>query len=111
MRKPVIAGNWKLFKKQADAATLVAELAPLVKDTIGVEIVVAPVFTSLAAVQQKIAGTNINLSAQNCYWEEEGAFTGEIAPGMLMDAGCSHDPRKRHIEPINCYKTSSCHRP
>ena len=90
MRKPVIAGNWKLFKKQADAAALVAELAPLVKDTVGVEIVVAPVFTSLAAVQQKIAGTNINLSAQNCYWEEEGAFTGEIAPGMLVDAGCSH---------------------
>ena len=90
MRKPVIAGNWKLFKKQADAAALVAELAPLVKDAIGVEIVVAPVFTSLAAVQQKIAGTNIHLSAQNCYWEEEGAFTGEIAPGMLVDTGCSH---------------------
>jgi triosephosphate isomerase len=90
MRTPVIAGNWKLFKKQADAAALVAGLAPLVKDTVGVEIVVAPVFTSLAAVREKIAGTNIRLSAQNCYWEEEGAFTGEIAPGMLVDAGCSH---------------------
>lgn len=90
MRIPVIAGNWKLFKQQADAATLVAGLAPLVKDTTGVEIVVAPVFTSLAAVREKLAGTNINLSAQNCYWEEEGAFTGEIAPGMLVDAGCSH---------------------
>ena len=90
MRTPVIAGNWKLFKKQADAAALVAGLAPLVKDAVGVEIVVAPVFTSLAAVREKIAGTNISLSAQNCYWEEEGAFTGEIAPGMLVDAGCSH---------------------
>jgi triosephosphate isomerase len=90
MRTPVIAGNWKLFKKQADAAALVAGLAPLVKDAVGVEIVVAPVFTSLAAVREKIAGTNINLSAQNCYWEEEGAFTGEIAPGMLVDSGCSH---------------------
>lgn len=90
MRTPVIAGNWKLFKKQADAAALVEGLAPLVKDTSGVEIVVAPVFTSLAAVKTKINGTNINLSAQNCYWEEEGAFTGEIAPGMLVDAGCSH---------------------
>jgi triosephosphate isomerase len=90
MRTPVIAGNWKLFKKQADSAALVAGLAPLVKDTVGVEIVVAPVFTSLAAVREKIAGTNIRLSAQNCYWEEEGAFTGEIAPGMLVDAGCSH---------------------
>ena len=90
MRTPVIAGNWKLFKKQADAAALVEGLALLVKDTIGVEIVVAPVFTSLAAVKAKISGTNIKLSAQNCYWEEEGAFTGEIAPGMLVDAGCSH---------------------
>ena len=90
MRTPVIAGNWKLFKKQADAAALVAGLIPLVKDAVGVEIVVAPVFTSLAAVREKLTGANINLSAQNCYWEEEGAFTGEIAPGMLADAGCSH---------------------
>ena len=90
MRTPVIAGNWKLFKNQADAAALVTGLAPLVRDTAGVEIVVAPVFTSLATVREKIAGTNINLSAQDCYWEEEGAYTGEIAPGMLVDAGCSH---------------------
>lgn len=90
MRTPVIAGNWKMYKKQADAAALVAGLAPLVKDTAGVEIVVAPVFTSLATVREKIAGTNIKLSAQDCYWEEEGACTGEIAPGMLVDAGCSH---------------------
>ncbi len=90
MRTPVIAGNWKLFKKQGDAVALVEGLIPLVKDTVGVEIVVAPVFTSLSAVCEKISGTNINLSAQNCYWEEEGAFTGEIAPGMLADAGCSH---------------------
>jgi triosephosphate isomerase (TIM) len=90
MRTPVIAGNWKLFKKQAEAASLVEALIPLVQDTVGVEIVVSPVFTSLAAVREKICGTTINLSAQNCYWEEEGAFTGEIAPGMLVDAGCSH---------------------
>ncbi len=90
MRTPVIAGNWKLFKKQAEAAALVEGLIPLVKDAVGVEIVVAPVFTSLSTVQAKISGTNINLSAQDCYWEEEGAFTGEIAPGMLIDAGCSH---------------------
>ena len=90
MRTPVIAGNWKLFKKQADAADLVTALIPLVKDAVGVEIVVAPVFTSLSAVREKIRGTNIKLSAQNCYWEEEGAFTGEIAPGMIKDAGCSH---------------------
>lgn len=90
MRKPVIAGNWKLFKKRDEAAALVEGLAPLVKDAVDVEIVVAPVFTALSAVHEKIAGTAINLAAQNCFWEEEGAFTGEVAPGMLADAGCSH---------------------
>jgi triosephosphate isomerase len=90
MRKPVIAGNWKMFKRQADAAALVEGLVPLVKGAAGVEVVVAPVFTSLCAVLEGIAGTNIRLAAQDCFWEEEGAFTGEIAPGMLVDAGCSH---------------------
>lgn len=90
MRTPVIAGNWKMFKNQIEAAALIDGLAPLVKDTEGVEIVVAPVFTSLATVKNRIKGTNIALAAQNCYWEEEGAYTGEIAPGMLHDAGCSH---------------------
>jgi triosephosphate isomerase len=90
MRKPVIAGNWKMFKRQADAAALVEGLAPLVKGAAGVEVVVAPVFTSLCTVREKIAGTGIRLAAQDCFWEEEGAFTGEIAPGMLVDAGCSH---------------------
>ena len=56
----------------------------------GVEIVVAPVFTSLSCVADAIAGTEIKLAAQDCYWEEEGAFTGEVAPRLLKDAGCSH---------------------
>lgn len=90
MRKPVIAGNWKLFNKQAQAEALVSSLIPLVKSNNSVEIVVAPVFTSLVKVNSIIAGTNINLAAQDCFWEEEGAFTGEVSPGMLIDAGCSH---------------------
>lgn len=90
MRTPVIAGNWKLFKTIAEATALVNELKPLVAKTTGVEIVVAPVFTALTSVAASIAGSNVFLSAQDCYWEEEGAYTGEVSPKLLKDAGCTH---------------------
>jgi len=90
MRTPVIAGNWKLFKTIGEATALVSGLKPLVAGTTGVEIVVAPVFTALSRVADTLAGSNIRLAAQNCYWEEEGAFTGEVSPRLLKDAGCSH---------------------
>jgi len=90
MRKPVIAGNWKLFKTGAEATELVKGLLPLVSGAKDVEIVVAPVFTVLDRVNGVTAGSNIKLSAQDCYWEAEGAFTGEVSPKMLLDAGCSH---------------------
>ncbi|WP_246525649.1 triose-phosphate isomerase [Geomobilimonas luticola] len=90
MRKPVIAGNWKLYKTTPEALELVNGLKPLVVNNSRVEIVVAPVFTVLASVKQAIAGSPVSLAAQNCYWEEEGAFTGEVSPKMLVDAGCTH---------------------
>ena len=90
MRKPVIAGNWKLFKTIGEAVALVNELKPLVAKNQGVEVIVAPVFTALSRVGDALAGSNVKLAAQNCYWEEEGAFTGEVAPRLLKDAGCSH---------------------
>jgi len=90
MRIPVIAGNWKLFKTIAESVALVQELKPLVANSQGVEIVVAPVFTALSRVSDAIGNSNIRLAAQDCYWEEEGAFTGEVAPKLLKDAGCSH---------------------
>jgi len=90
MRKPVIAGNWKLFKTGQEASELIGALVPLVQNTKNVEIVVAPVFTVLSRVSGLIAASPINLAAQDCYWEEEGAFTGEVSPKMLVDAGCSH---------------------
>ena len=90
MRTPVIAGNWKLYKTSAEAVELVKGLIPLVKSRQGVEIVVAPVFTVLGRVHEVLAGSNIGLCAQDCFWEEEGAFTGEVSPRMLLDAGCSH---------------------
>lgn len=90
MRTPVIAGNWKLFKNIGEATAMVGELKALVAEAKGVEIVVAPVFTALSRVADTLAGSNINLAAQDCFWEEEGAFTGEVAPKLLKDAGCSH---------------------
>ncbi len=90
MRVPVIAGNWKLYKTTTEALDLVNGLIPPVKDTAGVEIVIAPVFTVLGSVGRAVSGTNIKLAGQNCFWEEEGAFTGEVSPRMLLDAGCSH---------------------
>jgi len=90
MRKPVIAGNWKLFKTAAEAVELVSGLLPLVAAADKVEIVVAPVFTVLERVSRSIAGSSIKLAAQDCYWEAEGAFTGEVSPKLLLDAGCSH---------------------
>lgn len=90
MRKPVIAGNWKLFKTSAEAVELVSGLLPLVSRANNVEIVVAPVFTVLDRVSRVISGSNVKLSAQDCYWEAEGAFTGEVSPKMLLNAGCSH---------------------
>jgi triosephosphate isomerase len=90
MRKPVIAGNWKLYKTNQEAADLVARLIPEVNKNRAVEIIVAPVFTALTTVKALISGSNIMLSGQDCFWEKEGAFTGEVSPELLVNAGCSH---------------------
>lgn len=90
MRVPVIAGNWKLFKTVGESVALVHELIPLVAGKRGVEIVVAPVFTALSRVGDALEGSNVRLAAQDCFWEEEGAFTGEVSPKLLKDVGCSH---------------------
>src|SRR5450759_4808328 len=101
MRTPVIAGNWKLFKTIAEATAMVNELKPLVARTAGVEIIVAPVFTALSRVAEALSGSNVRLAAQDCFWEEEGAFTGAVAPKLLADAGCSH-VIIGHSDPV-CY--------
>jgi triosephosphate isomerase len=90
MRKPIIAGNWKMNKTISEAVALVTSLKELVKDINDVEIIVAPAFTALNAVADAIKGTNIKLSAQDMYWKESGAFTGEISPLMLKDVGCQY---------------------
>jgi len=89
MRKPLIAGNWKLNKTIAEAETLATELVAALATVNDVEIIIAPVFTSLAQVAAKLTGSPIQLAGQNCYPQETGAFTGEVSPLMLRDAGCS----------------------
>jgi len=90
MRTPVIAGNWKMHNTVNESLALVRALKGLVAGVSGVEIIVAPVFTALGAVAAEIKGSNIALSSQNVFWEEKGAYTGEIAPGMLKDVGCTY---------------------
>jgi triosephosphate isomerase len=88
MRRPVIAGNWKMYKTQAEARAYFAALAPLVAGSTHCDIVVAPPFTALAAAVEAAKGTSISIAAQDMHWETEGAFTGEISAGMLLEAGC-----------------------
>lgn len=90
MRKPMIAGNWKLHKTLAESNSLITELIPAVAANQTVEIVVAPVYTALSKVAEAIAGSNIKLAAQNCYPQPQGAFTGEVSPPLLKDVGCDY---------------------
>ena len=90
MRKPMIAGNWKLNKTIAEARELSGALAQCLANFHDVDIVIAPVFTALTAVAETVKNTPIKLAAQNCYPEETGAFTGEVSPLMLKDAGCEY---------------------
>lgn len=90
MRKPMIAGNWKLHKTIPEAVELVSALKKDLADKTDIDIVVAPVFTALASVAEALKGSTIALAGQNCYCENSGAFTGEVSPAMLKDAGCTH---------------------
>ena len=89
-RKPVIAGNWKMFKTTSEATSLVTELVTLVAGASGREIVICPPFTALHAVKPLLVGSAIKLGAQNFHWETQGAFTGEISATMLKDVGCEY---------------------
>jgi len=90
MRTPLIAGNWKMYKTETEAVDTVRRLASAVADVSAVEVMVAPPFTALSAVARAAEGTVVRVGAQNLFWEAEGAFTGEIAPGMLTALGCTY---------------------
>ena len=90
MRTPFIAGNWKMFKTVHETIVYVKELRGLIKDVSDVTVVVAPPFTAVHAAAEAARNSNIAVSAQNMYWEKEGAFTGETSAGMIKEAGAEY---------------------
>ena len=89
LRKAVIAGNWKMNKTPAEAKELIEGIKLLVADA-GCDVVVCVPYVDLATALEATAGTNIGVGAENCHWEKSGAYTGEIAANMLVDAGCKY---------------------
>lgn len=89
-RKPVIAGNWKMFKTVEETVRYFDELKPLVTDADHCEIVICAPFPALTAAVETVRGSNIQIGAQNVFWENEGAFTGEVSAPMIKAAGCTH---------------------
>jgi triosephosphate isomerase len=101
-RTPFICGNWKLHKTIAESVALATELRNQLGAVRDVEVAIAPTFTALAPVAKRLEGSAIRLAAQDCFWEERGAWTGEVAPGQLKDAGCTyvivgHSERRQHF--------------
>jgi triosephosphate isomerase (TIM) len=101
LRKPLIAGNWKMYKTVREAVETAREL---VQSTAGVnvDVMIAPPFTALAPVAEVVKGTSVALGAQNLFWKNEGAYTGEISPVMLSDIGCryaiiGHSERRQYF--------------
>ena len=91
MRKPVIAGNWKMYKLLSEAVDTALALKPLVANANHCDVVIAPVFTALNNVANRLEGSNVKVAAQDCAAEaKHGAHTGEVAADMIKDAGCSH---------------------
>jgi triosephosphate isomerase (TIM) len=91
MRKAVIAGNWKMYKLLGEAVETALALKPLVANANHCDVVIAPVFTALKTVANRLEGSNIKIAAQDCAVQNEfGAHTGEVTAAMIKDAGCSH---------------------
>lgn len=101
MRLPLLAGNWKMHKTIREAVDLVQGLESQLKNELNREVLVCPPFTALSEVHKALEGSRIKLGAQDLYWEEKGAFTGEISPLMLKDAGCQYviigHSERRHL--------------
>ncbi len=90
MRVPVIAGNWKMYKTAGEAAAFAKAFLPLVAGVREVEIVLAPPFPSIAAVADLVRRSGVFVASQNVHFADEGAYTGEVSPRMVKDAGASH---------------------
>ncbi len=105
-RKPIIAGNWKMYKTAAEAVALVNALKAEVAGVTNVEVVVCPPFTALSAASAVLKDSNVTLGSQNIHWEKEGAFTGEISAAMLKEfnvqyAIVGHSERRQYFGETN----------
>jgi triosephosphate isomerase (TIM) len=89
-RRRVIAGNWKMYKNQKQTRAFFRAFKKLVMEVTDCDIVIAPTFTNLSVAVKAAKGTTIGISAQDVYWEKEGAYTGEVSAGMLVEAGCGY---------------------
>jgi len=106
MRIPLIAGNWKMFKTVPEAIDFVTSLKPQVSEVTDREILVCPPFPALSPVAEALRGSNIKLGAQNLFFEDEGAFTGEVSAPMLKAVGCQyviigHSERRQYFGETN----------
>lgn len=102
MRKSLIVANWKMNKAIGESEDFVRSFLPMVKNITDVDILIAPPFTSLGAVFRLLETTDLKLASQNMFYEEKGAFTGEISAQMLLSAGCScvilgHSERRQYF--------------
>jgi triosephosphate isomerase len=102
-RRPLIAGNWKMFKTCSEAVEAAGQLVKLVAMTSDVDVMIAPQFTALAPVSDVVRGSRVSLGAQNLFWETEGAYTGEISSVMLVSVGCKyviigHSERRQYFD-------------
>ena len=97
-----MVGNWKLHNGVAESLALATEVKNHLFNVRGVDVAIAPVFTALHPVGRRLEGSSLGLCAQNCFWLEKGAYTGEVSPGLLRDVGCAyvilgHSERRQHF--------------
>jgi triosephosphate isomerase len=89
MRKPLLAGNWKMYKTPADTKAFFEKFIPLVAGSAHADVAICPPFVAIAVAVEGAAGSQVGIGGQDCYWtNKEGAFTGEVSPAMLKAAGC-----------------------
>ena len=105
-RKPIIAGNWKMYKTNSEAQEYLTQFIDLVESASGRDILLCPPYTCLAELARQAGNTNIKVGAQNMYYEKEGAFTGEVSASMLTDIGITdvilgHSERRQYFGESN----------
>lgn len=106
MRRPILAGNWKMYKNLIETCAFFEKFKPLVASSNHCDIVICPAFVNLQAAAESTRDTRIEIGAQNMFWEKEGAYTGEVSGGMLRAAGCrwvlvAHSERRQYFGETN----------